>query len=186
MHRNSRPVLSNRLIAVCLSALLAVPLPIAAAAQQAPPAQQFPDAPALASQPAPQSSGAPSLRLLSGARVGNDKAPSAAVPVVSETAMAQPPAAPVPEDWSLSQAQQAPAAQDADQQNQPQKPVGTAAGPVTRPTGVAGARPSGAAIAPAKQRRVHAFYFRVGIIVAAAAATGAVIALSHASPARPQ
>ena len=100
--------------------------------------------------------------------------------------MAQPPAAPVPEGWSSSQAQQAPATQDADQQNQPQKPVGTAAGPVTRPAGVAGARPSGAAIAPAKQRRVHAFYFRVGIIVAAAAATGAVIALSHASPGRPQ
>jgi hypothetical protein len=104
--------------------------------------------------------------------------------VNSETAMAQPPAA----DGSSSiQAQQAPAAQDADQQqNQPQKPVGTAVGPATQPTGVAGARPSGAAIAPAKQRRVHAFYIRVAIIVAALGATGAVIALSHASSSRPQ
>ncbi len=186
MHRNSRPVLSNRLIAVCLSALLAVPLPIAAAAQQGPPAHQLPDAPAPASRSPLQSSGTAPLRLLSGTKVGNDKTPSAAVPGVSETAMAQPPAAPVPEGWSSSQAQQAPATQDADQQNQPQKPVGTAVGPVTRPAGVAGARPSGAAIAPAKQRRVHAIYFRVGIIVAAAAATGVVIALSHASPARPQ
>ncbi len=155
MHRNSRPVLSNRLIAVCLSALFVVP--IAATAQQSSPAQQLPDAPAPASQAAQ-----------------------------SQTAMAQPPAAPAPQGWSSSQAQQAPATQDADQQNQPQKPVGTAVGPVTRPAGVAGARPSGAAIAPAKQRRVHAFYFRVGIIVAAAVATGAVIALSHASPGRPQ
>jgi len=154
----SRAVLSSRLVAVSLSALLAVPLPLAAAAQQAPPAQQLPDAPAPSNQAAK-----------------------------SETAMAQPPAAPVPEGWSSSQAQQLPATQDADQQqDQAQKPVGTAAGPVTRPTGIAGARPSGAAIAPAKQRRVHALFIRVSIIVAAAGATGAVIGLSRSSPSRPQ
>jgi hypothetical protein len=157
MHCTSRSVLSHRLIAACLSALLAAPLPISAAVQQAPTAPQLPDAPA------------PSRQLVN-----------------SETAMAQPPAA-VPEGWSSSQAQQAPATQDADrQQNQVQKPVGTAVGPVTQPTGVAGARPSGAAIAPAKQRRVHAFYIRAAIIVAALGATGAVIALSHSSSSRPQ
>lgn len=156
MHRNFRPVLSSRLIAVCLTVLLAVPMPMAAAAQQASSAP-LPDAPAPATQA-----------------------------LKSETAMAQPPAAPA-EGWSSSQAQQAPAAQDADpQQNQPQRPVGTAAGPATRPTGVAGASTSGAAIAPGKQRRVHALYFRVGIIVAAAVATGAVIALSRTSSGRPQ
>lgn len=105
--------------------------------------------------------------------------------------MAAPPLAPY-ESSSLAEssgaAQQAPAAQDADQnqQGQPQKPVGTAAGPVTRPSGIAGARPSGAAIAPAKQRRVKAFFIRASIILAAAGATGAVIALSHGSPSRPQ
>ncbi|MGA9782976.1 MAG: hypothetical protein WBQ52_12525, partial [Terracidiphilus sp.] len=129
----SRSVLSSRLVAVSLSALLAVPLPLAAAAQQAPPAQPLPDAPAPSSLAAPQSSGAPSLRLLSGARVGNDKAPSASVSPGSETATAQPLAA-LPEGWSSSQAQQAPATQNVDQQqNQPQKPVGTAVGPMTRP-----------------------------------------------------
>ncbi|HEY2856927.1 MAG TPA: hypothetical protein VGJ21_00755, partial [Terracidiphilus sp.] len=64
--------------------------------------------------------------------------------------------------------------QDAQQQDA-QKPVGTAAGPETRPVGVAGSRPSGAAIAPAKQRRVKAIVIRVGLIVAGAAAAGAVI-----------
>lgn len=67
-----------------------------------------------------------------------------------------------------------------------QNPLGTAAGPTTQPTGVAGTRPAGAAIAPARQRRVRAFFIKTSIIVAAAAAAGAVIALSHASPSRPQ
>jgi len=156
MPRVSPTSSSSRLFAACLSALLAS-LPLAAAAQQAPASKQFPDAPA------------PAGRALQ-----------------AETAMAGPPAVPVPEGWSSSQAQQA-SAPDADQQqNQPQKPVGTAAGPVTQPVGIAGARPSGAAIAPAKQRRVRAFFIRVSIILAAAGATGAVIGLSHASPSHPQ
>ena len=131
----SRTTPLSRLVAVCLSALIAVPLPLAAGAQQAQPAQQLPDAPTPPSH------------------------------TNSETAMAKPPATPVPEGWSSSQAQQAPDTQDADQQQpaQPQKPVGTAAAPVTRPTGIAGARPSGAAIAPAKQRRVHAIFIRVAL-----------------------
>ena len=161
MHRIFRAFPLSRLVAVCLSALIAVPLPLAAAAQQAPSAQQLPDAPARANQSAK-----------------------------SETAIATPPPAPAPEGWSSSLAQQAPAlqdrSQDQDQQNQPQKPVGTAAGPVTNPTGVAGARPAGAAIAPGRQRRVKALFIRIGIIVAAAAATGAVIGLSKGSPSRPQ
>ena len=78
--------------------------------------------------------------------------------------------------------------QDPQQEQQPdaQKPVGTAAGPSTRPTGVAGSRPAGAAIAPAKQRRVKAIVIRVALIAAGAAAAGAVIGLSRQSPSRPQ
>lgn len=72
-----------------------------------------------------------------------------------------------------------------DAQQDAQKPVGTAAGPSTRPVGVAGSRPSGAAIAPAKQRRVKAIVIRVSLIVAGAAAVGAVVGLSKASPSRP-
>jgi len=67
-----------------------------------------------------------------------------------------------------------------------QNPVGTAAAPLTRPTGVAGSRPAGAAIAPAKQKRVKAIFIRVGLIVAGAAAAGAVIGLSKGSPSHPQ
>jgi hypothetical protein len=67
-----------------------------------------------------------------------------------------------------------------------QQPVGTAAGPYTRPSGVAGSRPAGAAIAPAKQKRVKAVVIRVGLIVGGAAAVGAVVGLSKASPSHPQ
>ena len=72
-----------------------------------------------------------------------------------------------------------------DQQSNPQKPVGTAAAPVTRPSGVAGSRPAGAAIAPAKQRRVRRLLVRWGIVLGAAAAVGTVAALSYGSQSRP-
>lgn len=87
------------------------------------------------------------------------------------------PDAPVP--------QQQPATPAPDQQQSGQKPVGTAAAPVTNPAGVAGARPSGAAIAPAKQRRVRRILIRIGILVGAAAAVGTVVGLSEASSSRP-
>jgi hypothetical protein len=66
-----------------------------------------------------------------------------------------------------------------------QQPVGTAAGPYTRPTGVAGSRPAGAAIAPSKQKRKKAILIRVGLIVGGAVAVGTVAALSMASSSRP-
>jgi hypothetical protein len=74
--------------------------------------------------------------------------------------------------------------QDAQPQDA-QKPVGTAAGPYTKPTGVAGSRPSGAAIAPAKQKRKKALALRVGLIVGGAVAVGTVAGLSMASSSRP-
>lgn len=66
-----------------------------------------------------------------------------------------------------------------------QNPVGTAAAPVTRPTGVAASRPAGAAIAPAKQHRAKIILISIGVIVAAGAAIGAVAGLSRSSSARP-
>lgn len=75
---------------------------------------------------------------------------------------------------------------DAQQQSPAQNPLGTAAGPTTHPTGVAGTRPAGAAIAPAKQKRVRALFIRTGVIIAGCAAAGTVVALSKASPSRPQ
>jgi hypothetical protein len=96
---------------------------------------------------------------------------------------AQQPDAPAPAFASRSQD----GAQTGDpERRDAQNPVGTAAGPSTRPTGVAGSRPAGAAIAPSKQKRVKAIYIRVALIVAGAAAAGAVIGLSKGSPSHPQ
>jgi hypothetical protein len=71
------------------------------------------------------------------------------------------------------------------QQNGAPKPVGTAAAPYEKTTGVAASRPAGAAIAPAKQRRVRSFLIKLGVVVGAGVALGTVAALSHASPSRP-
>lgn len=91
-----------------------------------------------------------------------------------------PPSAPTPQ--TSPQAQQAPPQQPV----LPQQPVGTAAAPVDKPTGIPGSRPSGAAIAPAKQRRVRAIVIRVGLVIAAGAAVGTVIGLTKASHSTPQ
>jgi cytoskeletal protein RodZ len=68
----------------------------------------------------------------------------------------------------------------------PQKPVGAAAAPPEGAAGVTAARPAGAVIAPAKQRRVRAILIRVGLLVGAGVALGTVMALSHATPSQPQ
>ena len=87
-----------------------------------------------------------------------------------------------PEPQSSSQLQQP---QSAQQQNAPQQPVGTAAAPYEKPTGVPGSRPAGAAIAPARQRRVRAIVIRVALVLAGAGAVGAVVGLSKASHSQP-
>ena len=71
-------------------------------------------------------------------------------------------------------------------QGNPAKPVGTAAAPAVNATGVAGSRPTGAVIAPAKQRRVRTILIRVGVVVGACVAVGIVAALSHSSPSQPR
>ena len=65
------------------------------------------------------------------------------------------------------------------------QPVGTAAAPLIKPVGVAASRPAGAAIAPAKQRRIRVLAIRWGLIVGAAIAVGTVAAATMASPRRP-
>jgi anti-anti-sigma factor len=71
------------------------------------------------------------------------------------------------------------------QQNSTQQPVGTAAAEFIKTTGVAASKPAGSAIAPAKQRRARSILIKVGAIVGAGVAVGAVVALSAASPSRP-
>jgi hypothetical protein len=90
----------------------------------------------------------------------------------------------------------APAGQEASQagaagantagQQSPSKPVGTAAAPPESTAGITASRPAGAVIAPAKQRRARAILIRVGLIVGAGVALGTVLALTHATPSRPQ
>jgi hypothetical protein len=83
------------------------------------------------------------------------------------------------------QSQPSQPAQSQSQSGTTQKPVGTAAaeGPAT--TGVAASNPAGAAIAPAKQKRVRVLFIKVGAIVGAGVAVGAVAALATASPSKP-
>jgi anti-anti-sigma factor len=70
-------------------------------------------------------------------------------------------------------------------QSDTQRPVGTAAAEFIKTTGVAASKPAGSAIAPAKQRRARSILIKVGAIVGAGVAVGAVVALSAASPSRP-
>jgi hypothetical protein len=75
---------------------------------------------------------------------------------------------------------------DSDQsQNGIARPVGTAVAPAEPVTGVAATRPVGAAIAPAKQRRARVILIRMSIVIGAAVAVGTVVALTRASPSRP-
>ncbi len=74
--------------------------------------------------------------------------------------------------------------QAAEPQHTVSPPVGTAAAPVVPANGVPASRPAGAAIAPAKQNRKHSFAIRVGLLVGAAVAIGAVTAATLSSPGR--
>jgi len=74
---------------------------------------------------------------------------------------------------------------DQDQTQKPQRPVGTAAAEAPKVSGVTAAQPAGVAVAPAKQRRVRTIVLKVGAIVGAGAALGAVIALREATPSKP-
>jgi hypothetical protein len=77
------------------------------------------------------------------------------------------------------------APQQAGGQSLDHKPLGTAAAPYQPTMGIAASRPAGAAIAPAKQRRVRSILISLGVIAGAGIAIGSVAALSHGSPSRP-
>src|SRR5262249_39231890 len=67
----------------------------------------------------------------------------------------------------------------------PHEPLGTAAAETLPTTGVAAARPAGAAVAPAKQRRVRSIMIKMGLLVGAGVAIGTTMALSQGSPSKP-
>lgn len=125
------------------------------------------------------------LRLLTCALcVGLAAGPALAQTQGSNAAPAQPlPDSPIVQTSQSAQGLMAPPAQT--NSDTLQKPAGTAAAPAPTITGVAASKPAGAAYAPAKQRRVRVLLIKVGAVVAAGAAVGAVAALSQGSPSRP-
>lgn len=106
-------------------------------------------------------------------------APAQTTPTQPQTAPAQPQTAPAQQPTPPRQTQQSQPLP-----NSP-TPVGTAAAPYENPVGAAVSRPAGAAIAPAKQKRRRSFLIRTGLLIGAAVAIGTVVALSKASPSRP-
>jgi hypothetical protein len=67
----------------------------------------------------------------------------------------------------------------------PAQPQGTAAAAIQPTTGTAGSRPSGAAIAPAKQKRNRSLLIKLGALAGAGIAVGTVFALSSAGSSKP-
>jgi hypothetical protein len=80
---------------------------------------------------------------------------------------------------------QSPSGTAASQQPETHQPLGTAAAESIPTMGIAASQPAGAAVAPAKQRRVRTILIRVGAVVGIAAAVGVTVALSEGSPSRP-
>lgn len=158
--------------ACVLAMLLAMPLAEAAAAppQQGISGQQTQSAPAVQSQRQDSGSRAGTAE----PETGRSDATLPDSPVPIRTQVADQSGQPATSQSSTEQ-----------QEGNAPKPVGAAAAPYEKTTGVAASRPSGAVIAPAKQRRARSIVIRVGIIAGAAVAIGTVVALSRTSPSRP-
>jgi hypothetical protein len=107
--------------------------------------------------------------------------PSAPLPALKLSA--DPP--PSGSDPQAAPAQSGNQTQQASASQQDTTPVGTAVAPMVRPEGTAASRPSGAAIAPAKQRRTHTLAIRIALLVGAGVAIGTVAAATLGSPSHP-
>jgi hypothetical protein len=68
---------------------------------------------------------------------------------------------------------------------QPSEPVGAATAESVPTAGGAAAKPAGVAIAPAKQHQTRSLLIKIGAVVAAGAALGAVVALSRGTSSTP-
>jgi len=71
------------------------------------------------------------------------------------------------------------------EEKKPERPVGTAVAEAPLVSGTPAAQPAGVAAAPGKQRRVRTIVLRVGAIVGAGVAVGAVVALTAGTPSKP-
>ena len=165
--------LPMRQIGGCLALILAVQTAQAAAA----PWQDVAPAPQEQSAPIDGTAG-------SGTDNGNGKPsvdsarPGAALPDAPEVAQSAAPNANGQNGSSQPSQDQ--------QQNGGAQPLGTAVAPGEPSTGVAASKPAGAAIAPAKQRRVRTILISLGVIAAACVAIGTIAGLSHTSPSQPK
>jgi hypothetical protein len=174
------------------------------AAQEAAPTRQIPDSPsfvrsrlmyAQSSQPSPpadsQTDGQPvTAPRLSGNASSADVSSAAPPPQSPSSAPAvpvpdMPPAANSPSDPAGNESQHSGSRVGGSQQTVVHQPVGTAAAEALPISGVAASRPAGAALAPARQRRVRSVLIRVGSLGGAGVAIGTTMALSQGSPSRP-
>ena len=79
----------------------------------------------------------------------------------------------------------APQSQPAQGQETTQVPSGTAGAKAPNVKGAPVAQPSGAAVAPPRQRNHRSLLIKLGLLAGAGVAVGAVVAMSEKSPARP-
>jgi cytoskeletal protein RodZ len=161
----------GRVIALSLTLLLSFPASEAGSAM----AQQAPETGSQSAQSAPVH-GSNSTQA---ARAGDSESSLPEAPVPAS------PRGPAGPQTAAGQQAADRAAQTAPPQEAPHRPVGAAAAPYEPTMGIAASRPAGAAIAPAKQRRVRTILISLGVVAGAAIAVGSVAALSHGSPSRP-
>lgn len=158
---------------------------------------QLPDSPgAVPAKPNPPQAMTPSTAPADNSKSSDpDPAPSQQSDPASNPAPPAPPTPSQPNDQepdrsspgqpASSQTGTQPFAQSQQQQQSPHDPRGTAAAESVPTTGIAASRPAGAAVAPAKQRRVRSILIKVGALVGAGVAIGTTMALSQGSPSRP-
>ena len=180
-----------------------------AAAQEALATRQIPDSPsfvrsrlmyAQSAQPNPpadgQSNGQPvtapgligngsSAEVSTGSPPPQSPSSAPAVPVPEMPATANSPSDPAGNESPVGDSPVGESQVGGSQQTVVHQPVGTAVAEALPITGVAASRPAGAALAPARQRRVRSVLIRVGSLVGAGVAIGATMALSQGCPSRP-
>jgi len=156
--------------------------PVVASSATQPSGEQFPDSPGtvqLALNPVAMTTNSP--------QGGGSADPETAQPQQLDPANAparQDPPLPSPSETSQTSTP-ATQSQSPAQEQTPREPLGTAAAESVQTTGVAASRPAGAAVAPAKQRRVRSILIKVGALVGAGVAIGTTMALSQGSPSKP-
>jgi hypothetical protein len=107
------------------------------------------------------------------------------MPLLASPQSSQPNTAGQKQDDSLPDAPQSQPAPAPPSQQPASTPSGVAGAKAANVKGAPVAQPAGAAVAPARQRGHRSLLIKVGLLVGAGVAVGAVAALSQGSPARP-